>query len=830
MILRSIAAVLLAALLYAGFRSVGPVPPLGSLLDPANGAWASAATLNFPAVQTRDIPGLTQPVKVVIDDRGVPHIFAATELDAYRALGYVVARDRLFQMETQTRAAAGTLTEWAGERLLESDREARQLGLPWSAERKLASYDTTSAGYRAIVAYAEGVNAWISGMRPRDLPIEYRLLQKRPMAWQPLHSLYFMSRMAMTLGLNDATMKRLRAQALVGREAAEALFPVNSPIQDPIQPNGVGGPRYDFRALPPPGNGDATVASAVAVRRNLIASLMKGGRSESGDALGSNNWAVSPSRSSTGHAMLAGDPHLELTLPSIWYEMHLVVPGKIDVAGVGFPGIPGVVIGFNRDVAWTFTNTGSDAHDFYSETVDNDSTPSRYRLDGEWKDLVKRVEEYRGSSGGVIATDTMYFTHRGPMRKTAGKWVSMRWTAYEKSDEADNFLSLASVSSADQWLDAMHDFVVPAQNGLVADRSGNIAIRSTGMYPVRPGDGRGDVIQDGASSSSDWVGALPVSRYPYARNPAQGFLSSANQQPVDPLQNPAYMGTDWVSPWRALRINTLLRNTPKVTPDDMRRFQTDPGSARADAFVPVFLQAARREDSAGRGTPALRTAAAHLSEWDRRYTRDNRRAVLFEKAMEELGRRTWDELTEKPADTAGIAQYVMPETQLLLHLTTQPQSPWWDDRSTADRETRDAVVAASLLAAHTALAEEKGSPSSDEWLWSKNRHANISHLLRISAFSSPKIAVQGGPSTLSPSGGSGRHGASWRMVVELGPQIRAWAVYPGGQSGAPASPRYRDRLSRWANGQLDPILFPRTEQEIDRKRIISTLTLNPRAQ
>jgi penicillin amidase len=830
LIRRAAAAVILAALLYAGFRSVGPVPPLGTILDPANGAWASAAAVNFPAVQTRGVAGITQPVRVVFDDRGVPHIFASNELDAYRALGYVVARDRLFQMETQTRAAAGTLTEWAGERLLEADREARGLGLRWSAERKFAAYDTTSAGFRALVAYAQGVNAWIANMRPRDLPIEYRLLKKRPMEWQPIHSLYFMSRMAMTLGLNDATMKRLRAQALVGREAADALFPLNSPIQEPIQPNGLGGPRYEFGPLPQPGRPDSNIASAVKIQQGLLASFIKSGRSDGGTALGSNNWAVSPARSSTGHAILAGDPHLELSLPSIWYEMHLVVPGRMDVAGVGFPGIPGVVIGFNRDVAWTFTNTGSDVHDFYSEEVDNDAAPSRYKLDGGWKDLEKRIEEYRSPDGGVIATDTMYFTHRGPMRRTAGKWVSMRWTAYERSHEPDNFLALATVTGVDQWLDAMHDFVVPTQNGLVADRSGNIAIRSTGMYPVRPGDGRGDVLRDGTLSSSDWRGALPVSQYPFSRNPAQGFLASANQQPVDPAMNPAYMGSDWYSPWRAMHINKLLRSKAKVTPNDMRLFQTDPGSARADAFVPVFLSAAAREDSAGRATPELRKAAALLAEWDRRYVKSNRRAVLFEKAMEELARRTWDELTEKPADTSGVAQYVFPEAQLLLRLTTQPESPWWDDRRTPARETRDAIVASSLVRAHAALVKEKGEAASGDWLWSNNRHANISHLLRIPAFSSPKVPVQGGPSTLNPSSGSGRAGASWRMVVELGPEIRAWAVYPGGQSGAPASPRYRDRLSRWADGMLDPVLFPGRIEDIDRRRVISTLTLNPTGQ
>jgi penicillin amidase len=825
LILRGSAAVVLAALLYAGFRSIGPVPPLGSLLDPANGTWASAAATNFPSVQSRTIRGLSEPVQVVFDDRGVPHIFAKTELDAYRALGFVVARDRLFQMETQTRAASGRLSEWAGRGVLEMDRDARELGLAWSAERKLAKADTASASYRALLAYADGVNHWIATMRPRDLPVEYRLLKKRPITWEPIHSLYFMSQMSRTLGLNDATMRRLRAQGLVGKEAADALFPLNSVIQEPIQPNGLGAPRYVFSPLPAAGAPDKSVASAVGIVEGLLVSLARAGRTTGGDALGSNSWAVAPSKSSTGHALLAGDPHLDLTLPSVWYEMHLVVPGQIDVAGVGFPGIPGVVIGFNRNVAWTFTNTGSDSHDYYREVVDSANAPKRYRVDGAWRNLHRRIEVYRGPAGEVLATDTVFYTHRGPMRRIEGAWVSMRWTAFEPSDELEIFLRAARASTSDQWLDAMSGFVAPTQNGLVADRSGNIAIRSAGLYPVRPGEGRGDLIQDGSRSSSDWSGALPLSSYPFSKNPAQGFLASANQQPVDPAQNPVYMGSDWYSPWRAMRINSLLRSTAKVTPDDMRKFQTDPGSARADAFVPLFLAAARRVDSAGVSTPALKRAATLLGEWDRLYVRENKRATLFEAAMLDLARRTWDELSSPGTD--GTPEFILPESQQLLRLSTYPESDWWDHRATPARETRDVILAASLEAAYTKLLEEKGDPATESWLWSNNRHANIAHLLQIGPFSAKKISVQGGPSTLSPSGGDGKQGASWRMVVELGPEVRAWGVYPGGQSGAPASARYRDRLSRWTMGQLEPILFPRTEKEIDRRRIISTLTLNP---
>jgi penicillin amidase len=413
------------------------------------------------------------------------------------------------------------------------------------------------------------------------------------------------------------------------------------------------------------------------------------------------------------------------------------------------------------------------------------------------------------------------------MARQLGKWMSMRWTAQEPSDEESNFLGLGYARNAGEWLQAMNGFVAPTQNGLVADRSGNIAIRSSGGYPIRPGDGRGDVVRDGSKSSNDWVGYLPPSKFPYSMNPAQGFLASANQQPVDPRVNPSFMGSDWYSPWRALRINELLRVDSAVTPDAMRRFQTDPGSPRADAFVPQFLGAAAREDSAGRSDATLRRAAALLSEWDRRYTKDNRRAVLFEMAMDELASRTWDELLPERVSDSTAKALTVPESQVLLELMHAPTSKWWDNGRTAKVvETRDAIIAQSLRAALVAAVRMHGDPSSKGWLWSHVRRLNIHHLAKIPEFSVLDLPVSGGPSTLSPSGGSGKEGASWRMVVELGPEVRAWATYPGGQSGNPASARYTDRLPLWESGTLAPVLFPRTSAELDPKRITSVLRLD----
>ena len=830
----------LALLLFLGFRGFSPAPPLGPFLDPVHGVWAVARGATLSARTAAQVPSLGADVRIIYDDRGVPHIFATSIDDATRALGFVVARDRLFQMELATRAAAGRLTELAGERALEVDRAQRSLGLPWGAERKLAAADTSSTGWRAIRAYAEGVNAWIGSMRVEDVPLEYHLLGLRPSRWEPIQSVHLLNRMAWTLARGDLELRMREVEALVGREAAAALFPRNSPIQEPIVPNGRREARVDIVTLPAPRLLDAREANVLGALDGLREPmrLADATSEEPGDALGSNNWAVAPRRTRDGHALLAGDPHLELTLPSIWYEAHLVVPGELDVYGVTIPGSPGIVIGFNRDVAWSFTNVESDVTDYFVEVVDDARHPTRYRLDGAWKPLDTRIETYRDKRGRVVATDTMLYTHRGPLTREGLLWISTRWTAHDTTNESDALVRAGRSHSVDQWLDAMASFFVPAQNGIVADRSGTIAIRSTGRFPIRAPGARGDRLQDGSASANDWRGALPVSRYPFSRNPAQGYLASANQQPVDPRTDSTYLGAHWYSPWRAMRINALLRIDSSVTPDAMRRYQTDPGSARAEAFAPAFIAAAAAIRTSGHGDPLLDTAARLLAEWDRRYAKDNQRAVLFESMMSALQDLVWDELARPSRAVVrrerrrGVRTRTAPPRvdtpadQMLAMLLRDPSSPWWDVQATRQvSERRDDVLAAAMRAGYRRARERYGDPAAGDWRWDRVHHANIYHLLRLESLSRLAVPVQGGPSTLSPSSGEGRFGASWRMVVELAPEVRAWTIYPGGQSGNAASTRYADRVARWSAGELDPALFPRTEAEIPANRAAARLRL-----
>jgi penicillin G amidase len=819
---RLLAAVGLGALLWLGARGAGPVPALGPVLDPVRGAWALSASAGLPARAEARVQGLGADTRVLYDDRAVPHIFAASEADAWRALGYVTARDRLFQLDLQARAGGGTLTELLGAQALRADRATRGLGMGRAAERIVAA--ATGDERQSLEAYAAGVNAYIDAMAPRDLPLEYRLLGRRPARWSPLRSVQVVLRMQHTLTRNDVDLEHLRAAAAVGEAAADALFPLHSPIQEPIQPS-PGEPRQVPMTVPPPGAPDsaATVALAeakteaaveaeavpeagAAAKVKLLASLADAGRrrrgASDGDALGSNNWAVAPGRTRAGPALLAGDPHLDLTLPSVWYEARIQVPGVVDAYGVTIPGLPAILLGFNRDLAWSFTNSEADLMDRWIERVDDPARPSSYLLDDSWVPIVTRLEAYLDPDGDTLALDTVRFSHRGPMRRLGRRWLSTRWTALEGSGALGAIHRAARARSARAWLDAMTTWGSPPQNLLVADRAGTIGIRTTGRFPIRAGAGRGDRVHDGTTRASDWIGDWAPPAWPQLINPAQGFLASANQEPQDPRDQPHYLGANWLAPWRALRINHLLRHDSAVTAETMRRWQTDPGSARAEHFVPYLVGAARTQTA----DTALAHAASLLAAWDCRYMLASEAATLFEAVMPEITARLWDEL---PAE-------VHPGAGALLALLDERDNAWWDDRHTPERvEHRDDILVGALRAGYGATVRTHGAPEAGGWRWSSVHRIDINHLLGIPSLSARNLSVPGGPSTISPSSVTGgTEGSSWRMVVELGPTVRGWGTYPGGQSGNPASPRYDDRLAEWTRGGLSALRFPPAAAEI----------------
>ncbi len=831
----AISAVALATTLYASSCGVGPVPPLGQLLDPANGVWSAVGNSDLPARATASVSGLQADVDVRYDDRGVPHIFAQSELDAYRALGYVVARDRLFQLDLQTRAASGRLSELVGDAARCADREVHALGMPRAAIAKWRALPADGMGRRILEAYADGVNAYLNAIPKSAWPVEYRILNVQPERWEPVNSLHLFMRMSNILTYIPSEFDRMAAQAKVGRDAAVAVFPVNTLVQEPIQPNGSAAPWFDTTAIAAPGSPDTSTLVRALV---AAATPWRAEHAEYPSHFASNNWAVAPRRSKSGYALLAGDPHLELTLPSIWYEAHLVVPGVLDAYGVTIPGAPGVILGFNRDVAWSFTNTGADVLDFFVETVDDTLLPTQYRVDGAWKSVIRDVQIIRDDRGKAIEVDTLLYTQRGPLTRRGNAWLSMRWIPLESPLDATGFVQAAKAKSARAYLDSMARYwPTPAQNMIAADRSGAIGIRSTGRFPYRANRGDGLTIRDGATSANDWQGDWPITEYPQAFDPPQGYLASANQQPIDSRAPAAYLGSsDGAEVWRALQINRLLRADNAVTPDAMRRYQTDPGSVRADLWMDAILRAAgvsapssaaevdslapQSSGPASHHASPGDVAAKLLATWDRRYTKENHQAILFETTVGNVTRLLWDELQDS---TGG--RVATPSGDVTLSLLGQPQNAWWDVKATPNaREERDVVLRRALSEAYDTLVARLGPASPENWRWARVRPARIGHALRLSGFSAESVGVQGGFGTLNPSAGTG-YGSSWRMVVELAPNVRAWGIYPGGQSGNPASPRYRDRIAKWSNGELDSLQVPAVPNDLTNPR--HTLRLRP---
>ncbi len=786
-----------AALLALSGSRLGPLPAIGPLLDPWTGIWSVARNADPAGERVASIPSLALPVEGLVDRRGVPHLFSATDLDAWRALGWLHARDRLFQLDLQTRAAEGTLTEWVGRPALPLDREMRELGLAHRADSLWAALDTAATARRALEAYAEGVNAQIRTLGSRDLPYEYQLLGVRPRPWRPEYTLYLYQRMTYTLSWQDTDLEREAIAMVVGDAAAAALLPAESPLQQPIVPS-QGVRALSFHLPPPqmtPGPHRAPTTVATAALNDLRP--------------GSNNWAVAPRRAAGGHALLAGDPHLDLTLPSIWYEAHLVTADGMNIYGVTLPGEPAVLIGLTPGVAWSFTNSEGDFVDHYREEVDDPGRPTRHLVDGEWHPVTSRVELFRDRAGRLLVTDTVYRTRRGPLMRYAGKWRSIRWTGLESKDPIGSFLRLQRARSAADFLAAHATLEGPAQNGVAADTGGHIVELTAGRFPRRPNND-GGVIFDGRSSRSDWTGDLP----PMAGvvDPARGTLYSANQQGVDPQVDRAYRGNGWAPPWRAMRIARLLGADSAVTLDAMRRWQTDPISERALWWTGAIVTAATGVDS-------LASARVLLAGWSDGYQPESRAAPLFEAVMDALATLTWDELA---ADDGRRVAW--PSATVLAALRDAPEDIWWDRRATPAREGRDDILRLALARGWAQVAAPaRLGPDTAAWRWDRYRTARIPHLVFIPGLGDPELSVTGGNGTLSPLGAGGSHGPSWRMVVEMAPRPVAFTTYPGGQSGNPASARYDDRVEQWRTGGLDSARIPRSAEELkpeDRAEVI----------
>lgn len=792
------------------------VPPLGVLLDPWDGLYRTARQAEHPAAQEVALPGLDGPVVVERDRRGVPHLFAESDRDAVRALGYVVAQDRLFQLDFLPRVAAGRLAEVFGEGSLATDRYLRRTGMALGAARNLERIQAEGGIEWDLVRwYAEGVNAYLAGLDPADLPFEFRLLGYRPARFRPLDAILLMQYFAYDLTYRSSDSDYATLREALGVAEFERLYPLHSPLSVPIIPE-PGGVPADASTRPvlgasPAGVAGAGVAGALAYRH--LAAALAGTFAEGfRDGKGSNNWAVGPSRSATGAPILAGDMHLSLTLPAIWYEVHLVTP-TMNVYGVTTPGSPLPIEAFNDHVGWAYTNTGADVVDHYR--LELDATGRRYRYDGAWRPLEARADTIH-VRGGAPQPDTLWLSHWGPLvEKGEGEAVAVRWTAHEPSRNLAALWGMNRARGYDDFQAALRLWDTPMQNILYADRAGNIAIRSTGYLPVRA-SGRADGLLDGSTDAAAWVGRVPFDELPHAWNPAQGFLSSTNQQPADSTYL-YYLGHDWRSTYRSLRIDSLLRGQDRHSVDDLKRYQADVHVVQRDLFVPLL-------DTLGGLSPRADSLRGWLQAWDGAAGVDAFEPLLLDEWLGVLDALAWDEAVFEGRRRPGQAV-------LYRLLREAPASPWLDVQGTPAVEDASALLRRALEQTVDTLALAYGWGTS-RWRWGDHHHIVFRHLTQSAALRPlwrGPLPFPGFESTLSPAGGrTTTHSASWRVVVDFsGARPQGYGVYPGGQSGNPFSDLYDEHIAAYVGFQHYVLERPTQPGALDARRVASRLVLRP---
>lgn len=805
----SLAALITVGLIYLlnTGREVGSLrlPPLGKFLDPFHGFWQNAERSRTEDSQTLVIPGLREPVSIYFDSLLIPHIAASNDDDLYLAQGYVTARYRLWQMEFQTHAAAGRVSEIIGpgkdDAVLNYDRGQRRQGMVFAATNALGYMQKDPVASAMVNSYTKGINYYIQSLDYEALPLEYKLLDYQPEEWTPLKCALLLKSMAQTLCSGDKDVEMTNALKLFGNTTLEVLYPDREPVSDPIVDR-----QGAWKFAP---------INLDTVPRALPAELLTVHRlSEQDPTVGSNNWAVSGSRSATGSPILCNDPHLTLSLPSIWYVIQLQAPG-INVMGASLPGAPGVISGFNDSIAWGVTNAQRDLVDWYK--IEFDARREKYKLDNDWMPVDKKVETF-AVRGRPVFYDTIMFTTWGPVTfddsygvKDNLKGYAYRWIAHDPSEEVMAFYKLNRGRNHTDYMDALNHFYSPAQNFVFASVSGDIAMRIQGKFPVRR-KYEGKFVLDGSKRSSGWQAFIPFEQNVMDKNPARGFVSSANQYPVDETY-PYYITGRSFEAYRNRRINAVLSSDSSITIDDVMNLQNDNFNLKASESLPYFLENLDTTSF----TADERNAYVTLQQWDYYNTIDSEGASYYEAWWDRLFPLIWDELK---SDTVSL---VYPTTWNTIHLLkTQPTFSFFDVTSTSGVETARELLRQSFTEGVQDILTWKKEHGDAPVRWADYKDTYIQHLLRQAPLS---FHVQHGGNHDIVNASSRTHGPSWRMVVSLEKDnVKCFAVYPGGQSGNPGSFYYSNLLHYWSTGRYYPLWFMTTPTDT---HTLFTTHLNP---
>jgi penicillin amidase len=752
------------------------------------------------------VDGLHEPVEVIRDGWGVPHIYGGDEHDLFFAANFVACSERLFQVDFLLRLANGRLSELISQLGLPIDRFFRTVGLNRAGRTIAGTYDERSLA--AFDAAMRGANAWIERMPTR--PVEYEVLDFDPEPFPTgddgaAYGSAFSALISWGLSGNwDHELLRWTIADRLGPAAMRALFPDIDGLPAPLTPGTNGGAEgAGFRRLE-------------LLRQAVRPPSMQG----------SNNWVVSGSRSVTGKPLLANDPHLAAQSPSLWFEVHLNAPG-IDVAGVSLPLVVGVQIGHSDRIAWGLTNVGGDTQDLYMERLNEDRTAAWF--DGAWEPVTVHREEIlvRGHDepvqlevpetrhGPVLDSYLIGLANPEPVPFDGPEVFSLQWTGLSAAVSPTTMITLARARTIEEFREALRGWACPGQNVVYADVDGHIGYQCTGLYPIRR-TGDGTVPAPGWRPEYEWTGWVPFEELPWSVDPEEGFLATANQRIHDDGY-PYLIGVDFLPPHRARRIGQLLTAEPLHSMESFARMHSDVVSPLALTLLPFLLEV---DAEADREREAMKALAA----WDCSLAADSPAAAIYqvwcmriaeEILLPKMGRQLFDHYYARRESTIAFQYTVLPR------LLEFPTAMWFGRDG---REARDELLRRALVKALDELAERSG-PDLAGWSWGAIHRARFAGALAVipdlAELFTPGEAPWGGDDTTICQGlfepGAGSYDVcvlpSWRQILDVSDWDASVGTHTVGQSGNPASPHFADLFELWSTGRYHPMPFSRAAVE-----------------
>ncbi|MDA8197132.1 MAG: penicillin acylase family protein [Actinomycetota bacterium] len=827
--------ILFTATLVALANPIATIPPIGSTFNPFSGVWAASNQGQPISSQTIRVPSLSQVVTVSYDSYERPTINASNEHDLFETIGILQARNRLFEMDLLRRAGEGTLSAVIGPSQLSTDKFQLTLGLERTAEAELnyVKKDPTTLGL--MNAYVTGVNYEINHLeKTNQLPSEFRLLNYKPAPWTIVDSLVIQGDLTELLDFSTAPIDRTLYVETLGKALTDKIFPTfasnpqapydkGSYSRLPLQPIG--------RAIPGSTTSSASIA-AKSLRSNEATpkkqTTQTSTHSNQVEALTqitswyqginpilrrmgseSNNFAVAGSKSTTGHSILAGDPHLAFQLPSIWYQLTANSP-TLSIAGVSVPGLPGILIGHNKQIAWSLTDTQNQSVFYYKE-VTSQAHPNQYFWDGKWRNF--RTYSYQiAQKGGPTINYQVKVTVHGPVMTNSGITASAYWFGAIPSDDIASLYGVYHATNFSQFKAALRGWLAPTQNFAFADNNGNVGIIAPGIYAqVRSGDPR--VLLNG-TGANDVIGTIPFTQVPQSYDPKSGFIFSANQRPVTDSY-PYFIGDSnnaFDPGYRARTISNYLSKHKKISPTQMANLQTSYSDLLASEVVPKLLAAIHSSIPAGvfTLTRPYQNALDQLSSWNYSMDQSSNAAPIWwyfiNEYLQELFGAQWS-THHVPTSKDSNLKIAIDNTSLLEDaeaITLNPHLGPSFGLAISSQSDLYKVMFASFENAIKKM-ELKYGTNMTSINWGSIHNDKFVSLTNVDSLSYGPFPAGGDPWTVNAAEGAllSTGGPSWRMIAQ--PNSSSEGIIPGGQSGNELSKNYESEALLWRNHSYLPM-------------------------